>query len=555
MRKYFSAFIFLIVIGVTGCRDERESLPPVILLEQQLYETVVGETVTVTPEYENCGEGTVWLWTCDGETLSVEESLTFTSDEAGEYYIMLTVSNSAGEDKAELRIDVYGKMPPEISLPGAARGFSVLQDSLLVLAPEISSTLPVTYSWTIDGKTVSTDSVYTFPTGETGTFEAGLCVENRDGRDEIEFTVEVMSPGEAFSWTFDRTEYGISSGRSLLLRPQDIEYPFDAVYTWSVDGTEVQSGESSEYVFDLTAEGSYTVSVTMRNSYTAASQDLTVTVLPAEGTYFRAADASSSASISKVYEYTPAPGQFINDGVTLTSPEEACSYAFERLSHGQFVSLGAFGGYLIAGFDHSVENSMDGGFDLQITGNAHSSSSEPGIIWVSQDENGNGLPDDTWYELRGSEYGKPETWQDYAVTYYRPSSNGTSIEWTDNRGSSGTVDYIPAYHSQETYFPLWITAESYTLRGTRLEDRLVDENGNGSLWIGHPFDWGYADNWSGTDPDIDKFRISDAVRWDGEPADLTYIDFVKIQCGVQAKGGWTGEQSTELTLIRDLHID
>lgn len=555
MRKYFSAFIFLIVIGVTGCRDERESLPPVILLEQQLYETVVGETVTVTPEYENCGKGTAWLWTCDGETLSVEESLTFTSNEAGEYYIMLTVSNSAGEDKAELRIDVYGMMPPEISLPGAARGFSVLQDSLLVLAPEISSALPVTYSWTVDGETVSTDSVYTFPTGETGTFEAGLCVENRDGRDEIEFTVEVMSPGEAFSWTFDRTEYGISSGRSLLLRPQDIEYPFDAVYTWSVDGTEVQSGESSEYVFDLTAEGSYTVSVTMRNSYTAASQDLTVTVLPAEGTYFRAADASSSASISKVYEYTPAPGQFINDGVTLTSPEEACSYALERLSQGQFVSLGAFGGYLTAGFDHSVESSTDGGFDLQITGNAHSSSSEPGIIWVSQDENGNGLPDDTWYELRGSEYGKPETWQDYAVTYYRPSSNGTSIEWTDNRGSSGIVDYIPAYHSQETYFPLWITADSYTLRGTRLEDRLVDENGNGSLWIGHPFDWGYADNWSGTDPDIDKFRISDAVRWDGEPADLTYIDFVKIQCGVQAKGGWTGEQSTELTLIRDLHID
>ena len=555
MRKYFSAFIFLIVIGVTGCREQRESLPPVILLEQQVYETVVGETVTVTPEYENCGEGTAWMWTCDGETLSVEESLTFTSEEAGEYYIMLTVSNSAGEDKAELRIDVYEMMPPEISLPGAVRGFSVLQDSLLVLAPEISSALPVTYSWTIDGETVSTDSVYTFPTGETGTFEAGLCVENRDGRDEIEFTVEVMSPGEAFSWTFDRTEYGISSGRSLLLRPLDIEYPFDAVYTWSVDGTEVQSGESSEYVFDLTAEGSYTVSVTMRNSYTAASQDLTVTVLPAEGRYFRAADASSNASISKVYEYTPAPGQFINDGVTLTTQEEACSYAFERLSQGQFVSLGAFGGYLIAGFDHSVESSTDGGFDLQITGNAHSSSSEPGIIWVSQDENGNGLPDDTWYELRGSEYGKPETWQDYAVTYYRPSSNGTSIEWTDNRGSSGSVDYIPAYHSQETYFPLWITADSYTLRGTRLEDRLVDENGNGSLWIGHPFDWGYADNWSGTDPDIDKFRISDAVRWDGEPADLTYIDFVKIQCGVQAKGGWTGEQSTELTLIRDLHID
>ena len=117
--------------------------------------------------------------------------------------------------------------------------------------------------------------------------------ENRDGRDEIEFTVEVMSPEDAFSWTFDRTDYGISSGRSSRLRPLDIKYPFDAVYTWSVDGTEVQSGESSEYVFDLTAEGFYTVSVTMRNSYTTASQDLTVIVLPAEGTYFRPAVGSS----------------------------------------------------------------------------------------------------------------------------------------------------------------------------------------------------------------------------------------------------------------------
>ena len=554
MRNNFSAFIFLIVLVSTGCREQRDSLPPVIVLQQQLYETVVGEPVTVTPEYENCGEETVYLWTCEGETLSTGPALTFESGERGEYWILLTVGNSAGEDRAELRIDVYETMPPEVSLPGASRGFSVLQDSLLVLAPEVSSALPVAYSWTVDGEEVSADSVYTFPTGETGTFEGRLRVENRDGADEVEFTVEVLSPGEAFSWTFDRTEYGICSGRSLLLRPLDIEHPFDAVYIWSVDGNEVQSGQAPEYVFDLTAEGSHTVNVTMRNSYTTVSQNLTVTVLPAEGTYFRPAVGSSSPLISQVYEYTPAPGQFINEGYTAATPTEACDYAFQRLSEGQFVSLGAFGGYIIVGFDHSVESGGEGALDLQITGNAHESSSEPGIIWVSQDENGNGLPDDTWYELCGSEYGKPETWQDYAVTYYRPTESGTDIEWTDNRGGYGTVDYLPAYHHQDIYFPAWITSGSYTLRGTRLEPRLEDKNGNGSLWIGHPFDWGYADNWSADNPDIDKFSISNAVRWDGEPADLKYIDFVKIQCGVQAKGGWTGEQSTELTVIRDLHL-
>ena len=367
------------------------------MLEQQLYETVVGEPVTVTPRYENCGEETVYLWTCDGETLSTGPVLTFESGEPGEYWILLTACNSAGEDKAEIRIDVYGQTPPVISLPGAIGGFSVLQDSMLVLAPEISSALPVTCSWTVDGEEVSTDSVYIFPTGETGTFEGRLRVENRDGADNIEFTVEVLSPGEAFSWTFDRTEYGICSGRSLMLRPLDIEHPFDAVYTWAVDGSEVQSGQAPEYVFDLTAEGSHTVNVTMRNSYTTVSQDLTVTVLPAEGTYFRPADGSSSPLISRVYEYTPAPGQFINEGCTATTMQQACDYAYGRLSEGAFVSLGAFGGYIIVGFDHSVESGGESALDLQITGNAHSSSSEPGIIWVSQDENGNGLPDDTWY--------------------------------------------------------------------------------------------------------------------------------------------------------------
>ena len=275
--KHFSAFIFSIVFVITGCREQRGSLPPVIVLEQQLYETVVGEPVTVAPQYENCGDGTVYLWTCDGETLSTEP----------------TVGNSAGEDRAEIRIDVYDVAPPEISLPGAAAGFSVLKDSSLVLAPEVRSALPVTYSWSIDGTPVSADSVLTFPTDETGLFEVSFSAENRDGADEIEFTVEVLSPGDAFSWTFDRTEYGISSGRSLLLRPLDIEYPFDAVYTWSVDGSEVQGGQAPEYVFDITSEGSHTVNVTMRNSYTTASQDLTVIVLPAEGTYFRPAVGSS----------------------------------------------------------------------------------------------------------------------------------------------------------------------------------------------------------------------------------------------------------------------
>ena len=69
--------------------------------------------------------------------------------------------------------------------------------------------------------------------------------------------------------------------------------------------------------------------------------------------------------------------------------------------------LGGWGGYIVVGFDHSIENK--GGYDFSIKGNAFDSSNEPGIVWVMQDVNGDGLPNDEWYELKGSEYGKPET--------------------------------------------------------------------------------------------------------------------------------------------------
>ena len=142
--------------------------------------------------------------------------------------------------------------------------------------------------------------------------------------------------------------------------------------------------------------------------------------------HYRAKTSTSVAEQTKVFEYTPAPGQFINETKTggfdgsQTTPESAIAYATERMKEKNFVSLGGFGGYIVVGFDHSIDNT--GSYDFGIEGNSFSGSSEPGIVWVMQDKNGNGMPDETWYELAGSETGKSETIQNYAVTYYRPSA-------------------------------------------------------------------------------------------------------------------------------------
>ena len=202
--------------------------------------------------------------------------------------------------------------------------------------------------------------------------------------------------------------------------------------------------------------------------------------------------------------------------------EAAVAYAEQRLSAGLFVSLGGFGGYLVVGFDHSVKNVS--GYDFAVSGNAFDGSSEPAVIWVMQDENCDGMPNDVWYELRGSESGNDSTIQNYSVTYYRPTVAGEPVPWSDSLGGSGEVDYLAAYHSQEYYYPLWIAEDSYTLCGTRLEARNYDSSGNGSLWIQPSYGWGYADNFSSEDfvstDRSNRFDISNAVTDTGKSVGL-----------------------------------
>lgn len=275
---------------------------------------------------------------------------------------------------------------------------------------------------------------------------------------------------------------------------------------------------------------------------------------------YRPRTESSVAEAQKVWEYTPAPGQFINElktsgftGEELTA-EAAVAYAERRMSEGRFVSLGGFGGYIVVSFDHSVDNA--GGYDFAVEGNSFDGSSEPGIVWVMQDGNGDGKPNDTWYELRGSESGKPTTIQNYAVTYYRPAEPQSPVKWSDSEGAEGEIDYVGAHHSQDYYYPAWIATDSYTLIGTRLEARNYDKSGNGTMWVQPAYDWGYADNQSSVDfisrnGAFNLFDIDNAMDAWGNAAEIEYIDFVKVQCGVNAKSGHLGELSTEVFSVVD----
>ena len=256
--------------------------------------------------------------------------------------------------------------------------------------------------------------------------------------------------------------------------------------------------------------------------------------------------------IQAVDEYVPAPGQFVNtlpEATADDTPETMARKCTQLLANGagHLVTLGGYGGYITFHFDHPVEN-VPGERDFAVWGNAYGGNSEPGIVMVSVDVNGNGKPDDEWYELRGSEYDNPQTIHDYQLTYtYQPMQ---SVPWTDNQGQTGVVERN-SFHHQE-YFPLWLTGEgTLTFSGARLPDNATLENGIYKLAA---FAYGYADNHSNSNREGCSLDIAWAVDASGQPVSLSHIDFVRVYNAMNQSCGDIGETSTEISGAEDLHF-
>ena len=573
------------VVIASSCNIDEEitaSLPPKIYLDSDsgVYTVKQGREVIIAPSYENA-EGATYSWRMDGRLIGNDASLAFMRESVGEYYILLTVTADTGSDSEEIRVDVVELEIPMVTIAGSDNITVAAGAEVKLNASVRKTSLPTTFSWSINDEVVSEELAYTFEADALGTYTVVATAANEDGTHSDTMTIEVVNPEDMpFVWEFDREEYHTVAGRKLRIEPKAMSDEEDVTYAWSIEGAEEVISEESSLTFVAESAGEYRITATATAERGTGEVTITrnfVVTAYEEGVFRREVNASSKADWNRVYDYTPAPGQFINetktggfDG-TQTTREAAIAYAEARMSETDangnpnpiWVSLGGFGGYIIVGFDHSIANSGD--YDLGILGNSFGGSSEPGVVWVMQDENGNGEPDDTWYELAGSETGKASTIQNYAVTYYRPSGAGMPVQWTDNLGNHGEVDYLAQFHRQDFYYPLWIEEDSYTLTGTCLEPRNYDASGNGSYWVNAEYDWGYVDNFSPVDrigegdnsnalANINYFKIENAIDCDGEPIDLKYVDFVKVQCAVNAKSGWLGELSTEVFGFYDYNM-
>lgn len=237
-------------------------------------------------------------------------------------------------------------------------------------------------------------------------------------------------------------------------------------------------------------------------------------------------DDTSEASpyITRVLDYRPAVGQFVNELPRYEAGDTQQTMngkALESIggNRQRIVSLGGFGGYIVVGFDHTIENRA-GLCDFRVLGNAFyaggetaGGSCEPGIVSVAYDANGNGLPDEEeWFEIAGSStLAASEAWlpeaaaagndtqtvAGYEITYYRPdvepeAPTAEYIRWEDNLGQSGFRAMNRAH--LQSYFPQWIDADRLTFRGTRLPQNGLDRSGEGNNYFLYAFAWGYAED-------------------------------------------------------------
>lgn len=429
--------------------------------------------------------------------------------------------------------------------------------------------------------------------------------------------VMTLMPSIGFAATYGDIEVSIPSGENLVLTHTSTSsntYYYDVDSTLSgyypsvfslqiapdagASITEISTNNNSEVT---NSSGTYYLTTLEEGTTT------TITIKSATSTYILncdAPDGGSTGSLSGIYAFLPAPGQFANEYMTsggwgsiYTSGQTAVKDMTDaKASTG--VSLGFFGGYVVLDYGTPSKDasghvtsgiyndpSNEYGVDFILYGNAFNGNSEPGCVQVSK----NGTD---WYDIAGSLYYKDATVSGYSLTYTNPTPSddanttygfaGTTytngVSYTGD--SSGTIDYNP-WHAHG-WFPLhcnYFTSQiqslgaldktsvlpfaSYnldttngstltmegvmlgTVQNTSTGDQVfgycdVHPNGSATSTAYNPY--AVTASTTGGDP-ID---ISWAVDSNGEPKDLDSIRFIRVYTGAKKMNGMFGEISTEV---------
>ncbi len=271
--------------------------------------------------------------------------------------------------------------------------------------------------------------------------------------------------------------------------------------------------------------------------------------------------------IKKVIEYKPAWGSYVNNSYfndikKVYGPPSGGGT--ETPDNSSILTLGSGGGYIIVQFSPPITNDAKNikGYDFIIFGNAfwinNNSTTpwkEPAIVEVMKDENKNGIPDDTWYLLKGN---LTEITDLITLSYSRIDTNIKPI----NKTLYPQLEFFPLYPDNITFTFFEIKTNEIknllygyadctpTLKlGDTNADNIVDNpdiKAEDFYTIPDDPNTPEIDHNSGGG---DAFKLEWAVdESTGVPVILDSIDFIKITSAATETGVY-GEYSTEIDAI------
>ena len=220
---------------------------------------------------------------------------------------------------------IYLEPAPVIQWDNPDGSYSLKVGTSLVLSPIVLYDTDAQYQWLMDGQTVGTYKTYEFRAVEPGTFGLTFRVIRENVSVERPVTLHVFdkTPPVIFL-AVPADGFTVATGDTLLLNPA-IEQEENTRLLWEIDGQE--AGRERTCIFYKETAGTYIVSLLAENEDGSDELLFAVHVInsedippeedpdtdPPSDKYFRPADPQSAADWSEIFDYTPAPGQFIND--------------------------------------------------------------------------------------------------------------------------------------------------------------------------------------------------------------------------------------------------
>ena len=268
----------LLSIVLISCKkdDDGGSPQPLLpitafLMDKSTAET--GETIIFTNESQNA---TVYTWNFgDGSPELKDENTTHAYSAEGTYTVTLTAEGAGGTGSATKSITVIN--------PSPIADFTM--DKTTAEAGEVitfsnASLNATTYTWNFgDGSPELQDENTTHTYSAEGTYTVTLTAEGASGIDSATKTVTITAPLPTASFIADKPT--VEVGELVTFTNQSLNA---ASYMWDFDDGSATSAEEHT-THSFSAEGSYTVTLTVWGNNSSNSASTVITVTPASNPF------------------------------------------------------------------------------------------------------------------------------------------------------------------------------------------------------------------------------------------------------------------------------